>query len=852
VAVDPQTVFHNEHLLEIRVMVRPGTNAGAHHIHVRNPDGLSSSAPGTLIARSRDDIGAPLSVTTAAIVQPVDGSIVSNASDVFPQAVLATTGTGSITGHWEICNAFAEGTCMRFGQFTATVAGGMPTRIKSETRLPSQPWSGAEAAMLRLVIDHPQSVDPAEIRLIYASDQLTEFVAYAPADGFEMDGKAPRFSWTLAPGASGYIVEFLIGEEEAARSVHFRTTQTWWTPSRQDLERIGAGTHRWRVRPVLAPGETLGPPTRWMTITIHPTAIAAAKRVAQVAAASADLHIDTQDAGGGMAPAPAATNYAVSPNVTINGGKDQDTTGRASLTGQGELTGAAAASKFTGDLSYGANFDPRRVVQESHNWVLQGGSAPDRYGVDARLGFTSPDFTDSAEYLTSGVARIGVIGSARTKIGTFSYYQPFDTTIQGVMSANLENLDIRSAAFATPDGKPLQFRFIGLEVDDPGNEDWGLAASRTRTFGVLAKWNLASGTALVAEMAQGEVEGTEDPGLPSRDGNAYRIGVIGNAGGFSYGINLRSTDANFVNPANRGLTPGGVADRLMGDLSLSRSFGRTSVSFTARRQEQGRSDESTLPDAHQTGFNLSVNSMLGPVMLSLGANTTSDRGDADDFSFLPETRRDQRGFSATFSETVGRFSLSQSLSFQTMRDDISPYADQDMTSINLNASGALATNFMLSASLSGARTEAAPELGTTDNWSFSLQPGIAIPFASLSFQPVLMIGRTTNDILSSDSKNESLQAMLQWSPQWLGSFASAQISAGWNRNAFGDTPATTSRTYQGSLTMRLNKNKGMPMFPRSAPLPGTEEPLPAEPGSATPVEGEMEPAAAASPVEDEG
>lgn len=835
VVVDPVTIFHNSGLLEVRIAVRPGTRPGAHNLQVQNPGGLTS-APARLIARSRDDIGAPLSVTTAAIVHPVDGSIISTSEDIFPQALLATTGTGTITGHWEVCNAFSAGPCLRFGDFTATVGGGMPARIKSETRVPS-PWSGAEAARLKLVIDTPKTAEFASTRLIFTAERSSGFTVYSPADEAEVSGEAPRFSWTLAPGATGYLIEFVVGSGKDTRTIKFRTTESSWTPGRKDLERIGPGTHRWRVRPILAPGETLGAPTRWLKITVQATALAAAKRVAQLASAAPQEQIGL--AVQTSAPTPAATtNYSFAPNVTLTNGTGQHVNGRASLSGQGELAGGAAASKFTGDLSYGANFDPSRLAQESHNWLLQGGHAPERNGGDVRLGYTSPDFTDSAEYLTSGMARIGVIGRARSKFGTFSYYQPVNTALHGVMSGNQENLGIRSAAFATPDGRKAQLRFIGLEVEEPANLEWGTPGSRVRTFGVLGRWDLSSRMALVAEIAQGKVEALDSSaGIPSRDGRALRLGVTGTVAGLSYGVNLRNTGANFVNPSNRGLTAGGVSDRLIGDLNLSRTFGRTSVNFTARRQEQGRSSESTLPDADQTGYNVSVSSSLGRVMMNLGANTTADRGEADEFSFLPATRRDQSGFNATFSETFGRFNLSQSFNFQKMRDDINSMSDQDTSSVSLNASGSLITNLTMSASLSGTRTESAPELGTTDNWTLSLQPSILMPFASLSFQPVLSITRSSNDVMDNDSKNEALQAMLQWSPSWMGSFASAQFSASWNRSAYGPSDPVTTRSYQGSLTMRLSKNKGMPLFPRTTPMPGAEVPAIAEPGSSQPVQG---------------
>ncbi len=809
-----RAIVRSPSLTEVTVRVKPGVNAGSYRLDLRNPDGNTTRDGGRLLIRNRSDLGAAVGVTTAAIVHPVEGTIIAGGEDVYARALLATTGTGSIAGYWAL-----DG--IRFDSFTASVAGGRLVGAvgrcsQSEgltaqvcTNVPIPPLTWGASHRLELIIETPQKASSPAVTVIGSSDSATGLTVYEPVDGAEIES-APRFRWTLVPGTTGYELEFESTGEEG-RVVRFRTSESHWAPRRKDLQRLGVGTFRWRVRAILL-GEVRNEPTPWRSITIRASAIA--MKVAELAFAGDPASMpapsaETSNAGAPPQPSAPTANYAIAPNVAFSGGKEQDATARAQMSMQGEFGGSAMTSKLTGDVSYDGRFDPKRFVQESRNWIIEAGTPADRAGGEVRLGYTTPDFTDGAEFLTSGVARTGVIGRARSRFGTLSYYQPVSTAIHGVMSGNPENLEIRSVALATPEGRPYVVRLIGLEVEEPADAVFGTPGSRMRTLGVFGRYDVSPRLSLVGEVARGKVD-AKDGGLPTRDGMAIRFGVNGTVAGMSYGVAVRGVDANFVNPANRALTAGGVTDRVSADLNLGRTFGRTSLNLTVRRQEQGRSDESTLAEADQTTLNAGLNTTLGRVAVSLSANRTSDRGEADEASFLPETRRNMSGLTASFSEMFGRFSLSQSLSVQSTKDDVNPLADQKMSSVNFSASGMLITNVTLSASLGGIRTESAPSLGTTDNWTLSLQPSIAIPFASLSLQPSVSFSRSENDVLDNETKTEGYQAMMQWSPSWLGSFVGAQLSAAWNRAVFSGTEESPmTRTYNASVTFRLNKTSGM-------------------------------------------
>lgn len=829
VIVESARVF-SSNLAEMTVTVRPGVVAGLYRVDLRNPDGASTIDGGRLIIRSRDDLGAPLGVTTAAILEPRQGEIIGSGSEVYPVGHLATTGSGTVIGYWAL-----DG--VPFDRFTATVAGGrLVTSVgrcpRSEGgaaqicgQVPIPPLTWGPSHRLELIIEQPRKAVSPAVSVIGSPDSMTTMTVYEPADSAELTSAEPLFRWTLVPGATGYELEFEAPpvENEPRRVVRFRTTETRYRMKRQDLLRLGSGTFRWRVVAV-HPGDVRGEATPWLNVRVAPSLVS--MKIAEVASTDlTSLTVEQDPSGDPAAPVGKTTNYAVAPNVTITGGKDQDATARAQVSTQGELSAANGRTQFTGDLSYAGEADPSRLIQESRNWVIEAGTPVERAGGSLRFGYVAPDFTDGAEYLTSGLARTGIVARARSRFGTISYYRPVETAIHGVMSGNPEELDIHSFALATPDGRPYSVRFIALQVEEPTNDLWGTPGSRLTTFGVFGRYAVRPWLSVVGEVASGDIEAT-DGGVEARDGLAMRIGLTGTAGGVSYGLNVRNTGANFVNPANRSLTPGGVSDRLATDLTLAKSFGRASLNLTLTRQSQGRSSESTLPEADQTSAQLGLNTMLGRVSVSLSANTTADEGDGDPLSFLPETKRRNTGFNGYFSETFGRVSLTQGLSVQRMRDDINPMSNQDMTSITLGASGALKPNFNLTMNLSGTRSEGAPEFGTNDNWTLSFQPSIAIPAADLSLQPSVSFSRSENDVMQTESKGESYQAMVQWAPQFLGSMTSAQVSASWNRNGFGGAFPSSSltRSYQASLTMRLNKQKGTPLFPPRTPLPGEVPP----------------------------
>jgi len=968
-------------LAEIVVRVLDGTPPGALRLGFRNPDGGASEQDGILLVYPRGAIGAPLSVDSATIVFPVEGTIVSSSDPVYPRALLGMNGSGTVVGSWAI-----DGT--PFDRFTATTNAGASIEVHSRVPIPPTPWGEHH---LSLIIDSPTVDRAPSIRFESSATSATRLTIYEPAERALIEG-IPRIRWTLVPGASAYEVEILHvasdGHQLGGR--RYRTTETSGSP--RDL---GSGMMRLRVRAVFQ-GDTRGEPTAWRTFVLLPakaslhidgasdrrvawnggtlgmvyrveflrgesrcfdaltfstpyrmatsiewrncdsvrvaafspsgtllgrsqpvtlgkdfapptalvserepadvverlpragstggglrsiaarwrtgaqvnsallvdgvdvTAVAMRQPRAIVYAALLPLapgkHVAALASAGALdewtfnvseeqAPsAPAVTNpptYVVQPSAT--GGvqrarpTDDQVTGSLSLSAQGADGDVTAGNgvQATGDLVYAGGLDPNHLAQSSRNWVGQGRK---RYGPlwgSARFGYTTPDFTEGAEFLTSGIARTGVVARAGSAWGTLSYYQPVDPQVHGVISASPQNLGIRSAALATPDGKRYLIRLIALRMQEPANLILNTTESTTRTFGFFGRYDFGPKGLLSAEAAHGSVTPQAGSTQVSRSGDAIRLTANGIVAGTTYSADLRTVDASYVNPGNRSLTPGTGEHFVLG-----RTIGRSVLSLTIGRQEQGRESNSLLQHATASAAGLSVTTTFNPrISLIAGLGVSSDHADALAASFLPATSRSNSSASAALSEAFSKINVSETLTWSRLDDHKSPQANNDVTSMTVAVNGAPVTNVVLTGSTGFTRTTAAPIVGTSDYWMLSLTPSIAIPSHHLAVSPSIMLDRKTNGVAMSNVRNQSFGSIVQWSPAWRSSLVSGQISATTTHMAAAAMPSTRTNVYTAAATLHLSKTRGLPMFAGAAPLPGTQPPAPPADASSAAKEG---------------
>ncbi|MCI0544733.1 MAG: hypothetical protein L0Z49_09870, partial [Actinobacteria bacterium] len=157
-------------------------------------------------------------------------------------------------------------------------------------------------------------------------------------------------------------------------------------------------------------------------------------------------------------------------------------------------------------------------------------------------------------------------------------------------------------------------------------------------------------------------------------------------------------------------------------------------------------------------------------------------GDPVDEFGLPQTDRTQRGADLSFSETVGPLNLTQALSWQDFTDQVQPLSDQTVTGLSFAANGGLTSYLNLSANVSNTRTEAAPEIGTTNQVLVSLQPGLTLNKLWLALTPRSAWTRVTNDLDDSKFRTDQYQLVVRWSPPWAGALLNLDIASDWNRS----------------------------------------------------------------------
>jgi hypothetical protein len=252
-----ETSFVSTSELHAVVSVSGDAPAGALNVGVHNPDGASSPTVAPLLVSRADSIGAPVGVTTAAVVFPVDGAAMGQGETVYPRGLLATSGTGIIQGTWQL-----DG--VPFDRFVATATAGEPLEILSHLPIP---FSFAGRHRLQIAIESPQILVSPPVSLIQVLDRSSSLRLLEPADGSVFGRSRPPFRWSLVPGASGYEIE--IEKEESGAARHWRVSDSIWQLDAGHVAEIGAGVHRWRVRAVF-PVEVAGEPTAWRRFAVIP------------------------------------------------------------------------------------------------------------------------------------------------------------------------------------------------------------------------------------------------------------------------------------------------------------------------------------------------------------------------------------------------------------------------------------------------------------------------------------------------------------------------------------------------------------------------------------------------------
>ena len=537
------------------------------------------------------------------------------------------------------------------------------------------------------------------------------------------------------------------------------------------------------------------------------------------------------------------TDWTVMPIGTIAATSGPGTNEvRAQVSGQGDVTNTSATSnaKFTGDAGLTKQLeDPKQTLSKNRNWLTDFGAKQSWGGEQVVVGYNIPSIFDQAQLLTLGLARGGALGTLKTRIGAFSYYKAFDSNAGGAATSYFNpRQDVRGFAYETPfDRNRWLVRLAGLDVDE-GAGPFTLGG-KGKSLGIFTKFAIGKATNLVVEAARGEFKPGFNSLEQSREGNAVSLRLEGNFGRYSYRANLRNTDASFVNPANRGLTPASVADRRGGDFSLTRMFGTSIVIADLRYLTGASSSGVSGPGTRESGGKLSLSNFSLGRRLTLGGsvNMTNTRAGALEIYGLPASDRTLRGGELTLA-TSGRIQLSQSFSIQKTSDNNDALNDMTMTNLTVAANGTLFRNATLSALASGIRSKPGnPFSGQTDTLVVSVNPSFAIPVASIALRPSLTYTRTENSAYSAfSSETKSYGAGIQWDPMWFSKLLSLQFTSTWLDTKAGALRTKPDPTYSATITLRKPIGRG-PAVPTGATLPGATPIAVPEAATSNPIQG---------------
>lgn len=451
------------------------------------------------------------------------------------------------------------------------------------------------------------------------------------------------------------------------------------------------------------------------------------------------------------------------------------------------------------------DFDPSHTVQDSRSWLVRGGVGDEaRWRADAMVGYSPPETVEGLQLLTAGFARGGAEARFSTPLGKFTGYTTFDDQLSGLFTSTYpESQKIRVAAYDAPlPADKFLLRGVYLDVDEEGDQDGFVSPSEGKAYGGIGRWIPSRAFALTFEGARAEVESGEEEDLEEKvSGNAFRVNLQGVIGKTSYVVNLHQTDAEFLNLANRSLTPSGQPDKRGGDLGVSITMGKIVTGVSYRYLE----NEDDPADARSQAGSLSLTIPISAKFKVIPTGLWSlDEGEAaiGPVGPLPRLDRGQYGGRLVLTETVGRFALSQSLSWTQFDDKVSDNNDVETTTVNLTTNGNLSKTLGLNVSVGAARSERALS-GNNDNVVVLLQPRWTIPSIRLAFTPKAQYSYSATDASSVKGRAELYAALLTWAAL-KGKFQPILgVSGEWFRNRSG--PGSRSdfdHRYIGTLTIR--------------------------------------------------
>jgi hypothetical protein len=221
-----------------------------------NADGTStatSAVAGTsqpLNIAASNSLAAPLNVATIELTYPRNGTVLSQGDDIYGAAVLAGTGSGTVTGEWVWDGNPIE-------QFSVPMSGGTSVRLKTTRPLPST-YLGPHTLAVR--VNSPNQVQTRSVDLVInPGNWKLEKLLAPPSDAGFTANSLPLLQWALIPGADHYQVGFATQPFYNSVEHWHDTTATEWRVPEKIWQEWPEGQLYWTVRVVDISGDTRRP-----------------------------------------------------------------------------------------------------------------------------------------------------------------------------------------------------------------------------------------------------------------------------------------------------------------------------------------------------------------------------------------------------------------------------------------------------------------------------------------------------------------------------------------------------------------------------------------------------------------
>jgi hypothetical protein len=248
VVVQSTTVV-NSTLIVAQVTVGAHASASLRAVDVLNLDGTTTGTlPGTPPGTSKafriapsTSLGAPLNVTTIAVLNPRNGAVFSQGEEAYGQAQLAATGSGVVVGAWYWDDSIIE-------QFAVNVAGGQSVGLRAQNRFPTEQL-GPHTVELRIF--QPNRFSSRPLSVVVNPGEFSLEGLLAPAYGARITAKEPpELRWAPAPGIGEYQVGFATQPYFSEIKSWHAVSENFWNVPEDIWKSLPEGELYWTVRAV--------------------------------------------------------------------------------------------------------------------------------------------------------------------------------------------------------------------------------------------------------------------------------------------------------------------------------------------------------------------------------------------------------------------------------------------------------------------------------------------------------------------------------------------------------------------------------------------------------------------------